>query len=266
MKNSLEFSDLLRLIDERSTAFRAMIASASSLDVQVPTCPGWTLFDLVRHLGEGRRSWAATVAAGPAAAAKSAVEGAPAAPREREALLAWSAASTQELLDALRDAGPDRGCWTWWATSQSPQTCDAVARHQLQEIAVHTYDAQATVGARQPLPEEVALDGVEEFLSTCCATTDPWPHEPAAVDYHATEGRSWRLWLSHDGARSARLPIPDTVPATAAVEDPNAGDAAARGTASELVLALYGRVPVSSLALDGDQRLFDLLAAWGPDE
>ena len=73
---------------------------------------------------------------------------------------------------------------------------------------MHTYDAQVTLGAPQPLPDEVALDGVDEFLSTCCATTDAWPHEPAVVDYHATEGRSWRLWLSADGARAARLPAP----------------------------------------------------------
>ena len=71
---------------------------------------------------------------------------------------------------------------------------------------MHTYDAQLTVGAPQPLPDEVALDGVDEFLSTCCATTSAWPHEPAVVDYHATEGRSWRLRLSADGARIARLP------------------------------------------------------------
>jgi uncharacterized protein (TIGR03083 family) len=109
VEKTLEFPDLLRLIDERSTAFRAAVASAPSLDVQVPTCPEWTLFDLVQHLGEGRRSWAATVAAGPAAAAKSASEG-PAAPPEREALLAWSAESTEQLLSALREAGPDRGC------------------------------------------------------------------------------------------------------------------------------------------------------------
>jgi hypothetical protein len=88
--------------------------TAPSLDVRVPTCPEWTLFDLVRHLGEGRRRWAAVVAAGPASAppAKSAWEGAPAAPR---------------------------------------------GRHQLQEIALHTYDAQITVGAPRPLPDEVAL-------------------------------------------------------------------------------------------------------------
>ena len=129
MEKTLEFPDLLRLIDERSTAFRAAVSAAPSLDEQVPTCPEWTLFDLVQHLGEGRRRWAATVAAGPAAAppARSGSEGAPAAPREREALLARLAASTQQLLDALREAGPDRGCWTWWGESQSPQTCDAVA-------------------------------------------------------------------------------------------------------------------------------------------
>jgi hypothetical protein len=32
------------------------------------------------------------------------------------------------------------------------------------------------------------------------------------------------------------------------------------------VLALYGRIPVDSLELDGDRRLFDLLLAWDPDE
>ncbi|MEU6090739.1 maleylpyruvate isomerase N-terminal domain-containing protein [Streptomyces sp. NPDC047085] len=65
----------------------------------------------------GRRAWAATIAAGPDATAKAAPQGEPAAPREREALLAWLAASTQRLLDALWEAGPDRGCWAWWSKS-----------------------------------------------------------------------------------------------------------------------------------------------------
>ncbi|MEU0008005.1 maleylpyruvate isomerase family mycothiol-dependent enzyme [Streptomyces sp. NPDC006314] len=265
MQNTLSFPDLLRMIDERSSAFRAAVTAAPSLDVQVPTCPEWTLFDLAQHLGEGRRAWAATIAAGPDATAKSAPQGDPVAPREREALLAWLVASTQQLLDALREAGPDRGCWTWWGKSQSPQTCAAAARRQLHEIAVHTYDAQLTLGAPQPLPDEVALDGVEEFLSTICTTTVPWPHEPAAVDYHASEGRSWRNWLSEDGARAVRLPTPVTPAATGAGGDPDAADASARGTANELVLALYGRIPLDSLKLDGNRRLFDQLVAWDPE-
>jgi uncharacterized protein (TIGR03083 family) len=268
VQDTLDFPDLLRLIDERSTAFRAAIAAAPSLEVQVPTCPEWTLFDLVQHLGEGRRAWAATIAAGPDATAKSAPQGDPAPPREREAQLAWLAASTQQLLDALREAGPDRGCWTWWGKSQSPQTCGGAARSQLHEIAVHTYDAQLTIGAPQPLPDEVALDGVEEFLSTVCTTTVAWPHEPATVDYHVTEGRSWRHWLSGDGARLARLPAPGAIPATAttaAGENPDAADASARGTASELVLAFYDRIPLDSLKLEGNLRVFDQLVAWDPE-
>ena len=105
MEKTPEFPDLLRLIDERSAAFRAAVASAPSLDVRVPTCPEWTLFDLARHLGEGRFSWAATVAAGPAASTKSASEG-PAAPREREALLAWLAASTQAAVGRTARSRP----------------------------------------------------------------------------------------------------------------------------------------------------------------
>ncbi|HEY6309348.1 MAG TPA: maleylpyruvate isomerase family mycothiol-dependent enzyme [Streptosporangiaceae bacterium] len=268
MEETLEFPVLLRLIDERSTAFRAAVMSAPGLELKVPTCPEWTLLDLVQHLGAVHRQWAAAVSAGPAAAqpAESASEGAGTAPREREPLLAWSAASTQLLLDTLREAGPDRGCWTWWGPSASPQTSGAVARHQLQEVTVHTYDAQITLGAPPPLPDEAALDGVEEFLSTCCAWTAPWPHEAAAVDFHAAEGRSWRLTLSADGARTTRLPAPGAMPAAGAGEGTDVAFASARGTAAELVLVFYDRIPIGSLQLDGDRRLFDLLREWDPEE
>ena len=256
MTEILEFPVLLRLIDERSEAFRAAVASTPSLDAQVPTCPEWTLRDLVEHLGGVQRSWAAIVAVGPADARPDVTV--PEAPREHAALLAWSAESTEQLLGSLREFGPDRGCWTWWGDSQSPQTSGAVARHQVQEAMVHAYDAQITLGAPQPLPDEAALDGVDEFLSTCCAGTDPWPHEPAAVEYHATEGRSWRLALSADGARATELPVS----ATGTRQD--AVGATLQGTAGELVLALYARIPVNSLKADGDPRLFDLLLAWDP--
>jgi uncharacterized protein (TIGR03083 family) len=253
---TLEFPVLLRLIDERAAAFRAAVMSAPGLELKVPTCPEWTLLDLAQHLGTVHLDWAAIVSAGPAATAPAG--SAATVPREREPLLAWSAGSTRLLLDALREAGPDRGCWTWWGPSQSPQTSGAVARHQLQEAMVHTYDAEVVVGTSSPLPDEAALDGVEEFLSTCCAWTAPWPHEAAAVDFHATEGRSWRLTLSADGARTTRLPAPGA--------GPNVADASARGTAAELVLVFYDRIPIDSLQLDGDLRLFDLLRQWDPEE
>jgi uncharacterized protein (TIGR03083 family) len=265
VEKNLEFPDLLRLIDERSTAFRAAVAAAPSLDAQVPTCPEWTLFDLVKHLGGGDRFWAAIVGAGPADAPPADATAARAAlevPREREALLAWLAASTQLLLSALREAGPDAGCWAWWSALQTPRTSGGVARHRVQESAVHTYDAQLAVGAPQPLPAEVALDGVEEFLFTCVATPSAWPHKPTAFDFHTAEGRSWRLTVDGDGARSTRIPA-----LTAATgEDSDAAGASIHGTASELVLYLYDRIPADSLHVDGDAGLLDLLRAWEPEE
>ena len=256
MTEILEFPVLLRLIDERSVAFRAAVASASSLDARVPTCPEWTFRDLVHHLGGVQRRWAGIVTAGPADARPDVTVSD--APQECAALLTWSAESTEQLLGALREFGPARGCWTWWGGSRSPQTSGAVARHQVQEAMVHAYDAEITVGEPRPLPSEAALDGVDEFLSTCCAGTDPWPHEPAAVEYHATEGRSWRLSLAADGARVTEL----LASATGAGGD--AAGATLQGTAGELVLALYDRIPVNSLKADGDPRLFDLLLAWDP--
>jgi len=254
---TVELPDLLRLIDERATAFRAVVASAADLDAPVPSCPGWTLDDLAQHIGAGRRSWAATVAAGAAATGRVLPDPEEAtAPRDRVALDAWLAASTQQLLDALAEAGPDRPCWTWWGASQSPQTSGAVARHQLQEVAVHTWDAQLAVGAPQPLPPQVALDGVEEFLSTCVATTSPWPYEPATVVYRATEGAAWRLGLSAEGARAERL---------AGADGAWEPDVTGSATASDLVLLMYGRLPVDVLDIDGDRRPLDRLVDWEPE-
>jgi uncharacterized protein (TIGR03083 family) len=252
VQETLEFPDLLRLIDERTTAFCAAVAAAPGLDEKVPTCPGWTLFDLVQHLGSGRRAWAATLALGAAATGKAAPEG-PDAPRELDELLAWMKASTQQLLDALRTAGPDAPCWTWWTKSQSPGTSGAVARHQVQEIAMHTYDAQVTAGGGQPFPLELALDGVDEFLFTVTSTTIAWPHEPATIDVRADEGRSWRLRLDDDGARVARLTEPAADPA----------DTTMHGTAEELLLDMYGR-PGSS-KVDGDERHLARLVDWVPE-
>ncbi|MFG2823463.1 maleylpyruvate isomerase N-terminal domain-containing protein [Kitasatospora sp. NPDC048365] len=250
---TLEFPLLLRLIDERSAALRAAVGSAPSLDAQVPSCPEWTLFDLAHHLGEVHRFWAVVLGAGPSAV-RPEVER-PVAPREREALLAWSAESTELLLGALREAGPERGCWTWWAGSESPRNAGAVARRQVQEAMVHAYDAQLVAGEPEPLPVVAALDGVAEFLATSSAGAAGWPHGEAVIDYHAGEGGSWRLELSAEAVR------------TAAVGEvrPGVVFASASGPAADLVLALRGRIPLDWLKLDGDLRLFDLLEEWEPE-
>src|SRR5882724_7659960 len=145
---ALTFAEMLKLIEDRSAALRAA-AREAGLAGQVPGCPDWTVRDLLAHLGEVQRFWAATVTAGPAAAP-------PAADPAREPgpdadLLAWSAESADELIAALTAAGPDRECWTWWTASDAPQTSGAVARHQVQEAGVHAFDAQEAAGRAEPL-------------------------------------------------------------------------------------------------------------------
>lgn len=259
MHRLLTFADQLRLIDERSAAFSAAVAAGPSLDVRMPTNPARTLFDHVQHVGMGRRKAAAIVTAGPADGppAESAWQAGKGAPREREALLNWWAESVAHLSSVLREAGPDRECWTWWDDSPTPPTSGAWARRQLHEIAVHTYDVQLAEGAPQPIPENIALDGFDDCQFTLCATTVAWPHDPAVVDYHAIEGWSWRLRLSPDGAQVARL-------APAASEHADLPDASARGTASDLVLFFYSRISLQSVAFEGERRIFGQLAAWDP--
>lgn len=259
MTTTPDFPRLLELLDERSSAFRAVVAAAPDLDVPVPSCPGWSLFDLAEHIGQGRRRWATIIATGPSAerpAGTAPADSAP-APRDRAELEAWLADSVTEFDAAVRTVGPDRGCWTWWGDSQSPETAEGVARHQVQEMAVHTYDAQLAVGAPEPLPEEVALDGVEEFLSTCVSTDIAWPHEPITLGFRATEGPVWRLDLTDDGARYARV-----------TDEESAGeayDASTDAPASDIVSWMYNRVPLESLRISGDITGFERLRDWDPE-
>jgi uncharacterized protein (TIGR03083 family) len=242
------FAGLLALIDDRSTAFRKALAGADPA-ARVPSCPDWSLRDLVAHLGEVHRFWATVVAAGPADTHPGRAAVGDTTPHGD--LAAWSADSTALLLAALEAAGPDSGCWTWWGASGSPRTAGAVARHQVQEATVHTYDAQLTVGRPEPLPASAAVDGIAEFLSVEYGTTGPWPHSPAHVALHAAEGPSWLLALTPTGA--ALLPQAPASPAPAA---------RLHGTASDLVLTLFRRLPLERLHLTGDRALAEQLLAW----
>ena len=81
----------------------------------------------------------------------------------------------------------------------------AVARHQLQEIAVHTYDAQprSVRLSRSPTPWPST---VSRNSSPRAARRRARGRTSPVVDYAATEGRSWRLWVS--GAANAPPPGP----------------------------------------------------------
>ncbi|WP_435175661.1 maleylpyruvate isomerase family mycothiol-dependent enzyme [Actinacidiphila sp. bgisy145] len=263
----LRFSDWLELVADRSAALRKA-AEAADARARVPGCPDWTVHDLVAHVGQVQRFWAAAVTAGPATRPPdphpdpttdpssdpaSAKDGALLPPGE---LSAWSARATAALLDALRAAGPDRECWTWWAAPGRPATAGTVARHQVQEAAVHARDAQDAAGAPEPLPPALALDAVDELLQVGFGTMDGWPHAPARVALVSTEGPAWTLILDATGASAVRV----------GPGDGPAPDACLTGSAGELLLCLYRRVPWNSgtLRVSGDPAPVRQLAVWSP--
>lgn len=243
----MTFDDYLALIDDRSAALRAAVAAAPSLTDRVPGCPDWTLADLVEHLGGVQMFWAVVVSAAD-----------PGGPPPRETvdfesptgdLVAWSASATSQLLDALRAAGPASPSWAWWGASGAPLTAEAVARHQVQEAAVHARDAQETIGQAAPLPTAVAADGVAEFLAVPLASLGPWPGKPVRITFAASDGPAHTVDLSASGVT---------------LDAPAAGTPAltVHGTAGELVLGLYNRIPLDGLRLEGDASLAGELKAW----
>jgi uncharacterized protein (TIGR03083 family) len=244
---TLSFTDQLAWIADRSEALRTA-AAAAGLDARVPACPDWSAADLVTHLSEVHLFWTAVVAAGPA-------DGPPDPAKvdrtQHGELLEWSAGATSALTDALRAAGPDRGCWTWWESAAAPMTAGAVARHQVQEAAVHALDAQQAAGRPEPLPAAVAADGVGEHLTVELPTNGSWPHDPARVVLDAGDGGAWLVDLGRHGARVSQLA--DTALPAAAKVTAGAGD---------LVLAFYRRRGHGELKVTGDTKVFQRLLEW----
>jgi uncharacterized protein (TIGR03083 family) len=248
------FDEWLDLIAERSAALRAAAGKAPS-DARIPACPDWTVPDLLAHAGGTQRFWAAAVLAGPASRPPADEQVQDRAPTGD--LLEWSAHSTEALLGALRTAGADAPCWTWWAGSGGAATAGAVARHQVQEVAVHVRDAQDAAGVPEPLPSGLAVDAVDEFLHVAFGSMDGWPHSPARVALVADEGRAWTLILDETGASAVR---------SAAGEGRPEADATVTAPASDLLLALYRRAPWDggTLRVAGDAALVRQLVVWPP--
>ncbi len=120
----------------------AELAAHTPGDARVTSCPEWDFAALVGHLGEVQRSWAQNVRAASTDAPSGGEHAPPSTGLDR-----WMAQSTEELLTALADASEDSPCWTWWG---EPRTAGAVGRHQVQEAAVHRWDAESVAGTPSP--------------------------------------------------------------------------------------------------------------------
>ncbi len=208
--------DVRQWLVSESEGFAAAI-DPELLEQGVPGCPEWTQRDLVWHLGRVQRFWASVIRArADAEPARTAVQGPSDAPELQE----WMRASTTELLDALDEVAPETPAWTWWRDNR---TVGAIGRHQVQEAAVHRWDADSVSGREHPIPEPVATDGVEEFLGIARQL-----RAPAPIMFETTDS----------GLRVAASDKPAAVIVS--------------GTASDIVLLLHSRIGVERVRVAGD--------------
>jgi uncharacterized protein (TIGR03083 family) len=220
-----EYLPVLRRTNRRFADAATEAVLARGWRAPVPGCPGWSLADLVAHLAEVQHFWAWVVrtrAADPSAYAE---------PRRHPdgELLGWLDAQAAELEFALAGAGPAEKVWTW-----APQHDVAfVLRRQVQEAVVHTVDVEQVLGDVRPIPTAVGLDGIDEWLDVMVPGALPAgpPPEAHPVVLHAVD------------ADAERTLFPGTRPFPIA---------ALTGTAGDLLLALWRRVPLEVLTVHGD--------------
>ena len=220
-----EYLPALRTTNARFDEAAAQAVLAHGWSAHVPGCPGWRLADLVRHVAEVQHFWAWVVRT--RAPEPTAHPQPPQHPDDE--LLGYVAAQHAELETALAGADPAEEVWTW-----APQQDVAfVLRRQVHEAVVHTVDVEQVLGDVRPIPTAVGLDGLDEWLEVMVpgALPDGPPAGAHPVVFHAVD------------AGAERTLFPGTRPFPIA---------ALTGTAGDLLLTVWRRLPLEVLTVDGD--------------
>jgi uncharacterized protein (TIGR03083 family) len=236
----MDHDSLVAAVREESDALVAAVA-AGPVSAPVPTCDGWTVADLVSHVGGFCGFWSHVLCEG---------SGRPKTPfpdpPNGDALAGWIAALTDTLAELLAATPPDTEVWTWF---EPDRTAGFVARRCAHELAVHRYDAQSARGNTGPIAAELAVDGVDEILDvlvTARGRTGQGTDRMLALRA-ADAGMEWVVTM---GQRHIEVQRNDE----ALVE----GSALiVTGTASDLELTLYDRPTLSPVDISGDTTVID---------
>ncbi len=197
------------------------------LSTAVPSCPGWDLARLVGHLGRVHRMALAVVSTGAMSPAAPADLLAP--PEDHDALRAYFSESSAQLLSDLASTPLDAPCWTFLGTG------DVTAfwhRRMAHEHAVHRYDAEVAINDPSPIPVDLAIDGVNEYFIMSNVRVLPKKPEFAlggTIHLHAIDSPDGEWMIEQTGS------------SLTVSHGHGKGDAAIRGTASDLLLGLWGR-------------------------
>jgi uncharacterized protein (TIGR03083 family) len=147
-------------------------------DRPVPQYPGWTMTDLVAHVGSilGRTSQICRDLPTERLSAPR--------PAEEDDVLDWYEGNLTEMLAMLEEADPDAPVWGFW-----PDPCLGLwERRMVIETGVHRWDADQAFGEESALGDLVALSGLNEF-------EDMWlprlPELPVLEVKAEDLGRTW---------------------------------------------------------------------------
>jgi len=238
---------------EASTAGLAEILAEHDQSLAIPTCPEWTLRQLVTHVGRAHR-WAAEITRTRSKAFIPFREVPDSRlPADRGEQCAWLHAGAARITGAVREAGSDL---VWSFTGPVP--AGFWLRRMAHETLVHRADARFAAGAEpEPVIEAVvAADAIDEWLmllTSGLGNTDGRTvtlPAGAGLHIHATDdglgGRGeWMLRRNAAGLT---------------VEPGHGkGDAAMSGAAASLLLVLMRRRPASDPAVTvyGDSAVVD---------
>ncbi len=165
MTEPMPFDGCLEVIGQAGADVAAR-AGAAELSVPVPTCPGWSVADLVAHQGMVHR-WAVAVLS---------LDETPVAPHEEflrtvpaDQLVPWFLDGARMLVEKLRTVEPDVPATVFLQNAPPPR--HFWARRQAHETTIHSVDALAGALGRPPTASEasvdrdVAVDGIDELVT-----------------------------------------------------------------------------------------------------
>lgn len=230
----------IEAIERESSALGAAAERAS--DAEVPSCPGWSMVDLVLHTGGVHRFWNEIV--------ERRLQGYRETSRSekppRDEAVGWFREGAEQLVATLTAADPEERVWTWAAQ----KNVAFVRRRMAHETAVHRWDAESAAGDPGPLEAALAADGVDEFLDVFVpAQRQPFERMGESLHLHRIDGDGeWLVRFNPDGVSVQRSHAK--------------GSVAVRAPASELLLLLWRRVGIEDVEVFGDRSLLSDFLAW----
>ena len=250
----MDLNSYLPVIRPETSLFAAT-ADEAGLDADVPTTPGWKVSDLVLHMGEVHR-WA-TAAVANRATKLSQVPGDFLGPLpDPSEATDWLRRGADDLCDALEHADIAVEYATFLSDPATPPLL-FWARRQALETTVHRVDSESALDRCNLISHEVALDGIDEFLTGFVPR--------ASTKLHSSPPRSLQVAPDYTDQRWT-VSIGSDVPVTErrAID----ADCVVSGPAGDLYLALWNRVSLDAVRVEGDRSVIDLLresvrVRWG---